>query len=162
MRGCGDVMATVTGGREDEMSIDKQAAFSIVGLEYAKRYKELTAARETFQAERRKMLMELAGIVSVSLKDAGLVFSQDFAKKPGSKPPVPKEDAEWWTWNINRSYAQAWNGQRKKADRKDKRSGVHLWLAEVVEGMSFGLYALVWLADEKDELFDDDDIDDDG
>jgi hypothetical protein len=141
------------------MTDEERPAFSTVGFEYGKRYKELTVARDVFLRERRTIIIALAEVVRASLKEAGLKYSEDFEKR---RAGVPRDDLECWTWFIDRNYSQAWNGPRKKVDRKPSRSGVEVWLSDIgSDDLQFGFYGLVWFADEKDELFDEEDIDED-
>jgi hypothetical protein len=131
-------------------------SFSDVGRGYTRRHDDLEEARETFHDERHAILSALARTESTALKAAPYRFTEEYPRAPGAKDGAARKDVNRWTWVINAQYSEAWNADRKKAERKPRRSGVTLCLSRYVEDQPFGFFALLWFYNEGRTLVDDD------
>lgn len=123
-------------------------SFSKIGLAYAQRVTDLEVARETFHADRKKLLKALAVEVRDALARAGLEGAE--GPEDGKEP---KDDIEAWNWKIDSRFTAAWNEGRSKDKRKQHRSGIALGLdSGDGDGLSFN--ACLWFFDDDHRLVD--------
>lgn len=125
-------------------------AFGPVGLEWAKRYRELEEAREIFLAERKRTLTRLIPEVEAALAKIGLPFRAAVAGKAAGKAQPSKDTGEW-TWYVDGAYATALPARQAPATRDDV-SGVDVFL-DVDDDGEFVFFTQIWFLDKEHRLF---------